>query len=448
MNLLQFRAINPRLNIRIFMRGRWLPEWRGKNYVHTKRIAMRKWGRECGRIMGSSDPDKLERLADHMDSAPSVSCSCIKADEMLTAYGWWECGELGAWQSPDEPRFSVENGEDVCSEGRSSGEYYHCEQCNGLFCGSPEVTTCDTNDMYCGERCARRNGCMIDCDGDWRSEECQCGCCDEEDECDDDYCDDGIYSYSSYPGGLIGPGGDYNIGTEIEIEFKSESRRRAFISSINEGHTAREVFCKRDGSLGSYGIEAVTGYGQYADMVPVLKGICEKALAQVGRSHNTTTCGQHISVSRSNMTHEHQARFVVFFNLPDNQEYLKTFARRSQCSWARTDPGKATDTFIKKVVDDRGFRYGEKYEAVNFCHDSHLEVRIFKGTLRIETVLARMALVALVAEYCKSDLTAKELTSIKFLQWMKEKDCELSTVIKQYLVHREAAVAERALATV
>jgi hypothetical protein len=439
MNLVDFITENPMADVRGFIRARLVPPGRQQPYNYDLHVRQLEWGWYMSALLAQGD---VRAIAEHMNIG-YVGCKCDAAADVLRDAGWWLCADTEEWQSPSEERCYVSNEDHyVCQDARENGEYYRCDECGNLNSGDPEICEYDGDGMYCRERCARNAGLTQDCDGDWRSYICDCGCCDEDE--DDDYQDNnGIYSYSSYPGGLIGAGGKYNVGTEIEIEFKGCSQRNKFIDSINTGHKPKEVFCKQDGSLGSYGIEAVTGYGQYSDMAPIIKSICEKALAQAGRSHNTTTCGQHVAVSRQGMSHEQQARFVVFFNLPDNQAVLKDFARRSGSSWSRTDTGKANDAYIERVKNDRGFYGCQKYEAVNCCHDTHLEVRIFKGSLRLQTALARMALVAMVAEYCESELTAKELTVIKFMQWIQDKDCAEATVIKEYIVHREAAKTER-----
>lgn len=133
-----------------------------------------------------------------------------------------------------------------------------------------------------------------------------------------------------------------------------------------------------------------------------------------------------------------QARFVVFFNHPSNQPFLKVFARRNSSRYAATVPSKCDDNFIKRCEGDFDYLLGDKYEAVNCNHNTHLEVRIFRGSLNDNTILSRLALVHLVSEWVEQDLKAKNLLYSDFTKWMKSRgmDCELFKNIEQYLKRR------------
>jgi hypothetical protein len=415
------------------MRGHWVrtPFRPVRNWRY--KAARHEWGREMATALSSGC---VEDVASLLNNMPGSCATPDKAEELLTNKGWWKCIYNEEWCEPDADRTWIRNEDGYVSEsGYDNGDYYCCEGCGDHYSGDPDVVTEDCSDRYHSERCARNSGCCFGDDGGWYSLSDNAPCDDNEDEDED-----GVYSYDTYLGGLVGVGGKYNVGVEIEIEFSDCDNRGNFVSEIYSGHSTREAHCKHDGSLDSYGVEVATGYGLWGDMMPIVKSVCRKAKDNSGKSHNTTTCGQHISVSRASMSHEQQARFVVFFNLPDNQDMLKQFARRTS-SYAEVKADKCTDAFIQNVVSRGNMGYGNKYEAVNHNHRTHLEVRIFKGTLRFETIAARMALVALVAEYCEKNLSAKDLKMSNFLEWLSAVESDLATSIKDYLIYRNVNVA-------
>lgn len=347
---------------------------------------------------------------------------------MLLDHNWFVSLYSSRW-THDPGRVSVRGGHVRDSEARF---YRSCEECSDVVRRSEGIVTVDDCDFFCCEGCAEDYGCIRRGDRWYSSDD------------DDDDSDDGVYSYNTYLGGLVGPGSTYNIGTEIEIEFSCNRDRKGFVRAIESEFRPSHAHCKSDGSLGCYGVEVATGYGDFAEMSDVVKGVCAFALDHGGRAHTTDSCGQHISVSRQNMSIPQQARFVVFFNHPANQTLLKEFARRPSCHWARVIPDKSTKQWVDERVRLNSLGRGEKYEAVNCCHSSHLEVRIFRGSLRTDTALARMALVKNVAVYCEEDLAVEELTTEKFLEWISTRSCVESGYIKDYLIYR--SVKQPALA--
>jgi hypothetical protein len=246
-----------------------------------------------------------------------------------------------------------------------------------------------------------------------------------------------IYRYNQTFVGQVGSEAHYPLGVELEIEFGEEEHKREFAAIVRDQYGRGVCHCKHDGSLSDYGVELVTGYGEWATISPIIANVSQIARKLGGKSHNTDTCGQHISVGRSNMSTAQQARYVVFFNHPDNQEALKKFARRYSPRYAEIKGYKAIDSFIDQCERDGDCLLGDKYEAVNCNHETHLEVRIFKGSLRTETTLARMALVGLVAEFCEGKRRAKDLVWNVFSEWLAARECAMSKSVLNYIVYMQ-----------
>jgi hypothetical protein len=248
-----------------------------------------------------------------------------------------------------------------------------------------------------------------------------------------------IYRYNQTFVGPIGVQDSYPLGIELEIEFDDEDVKHDFAKVVRDKYSRDVCHCKRDGSLSEAGVELVTGYGPYEDISSIVADVAQIACDFDGRSYRTDTCGQHISIGRSEMSTAQQARFVVFFNHPENQQFLYEFARRTSARYAVTVPTKATDEFIRMCDGDYDNLSGDKYEAVNCNHRSHLEVRIFKGSLNVNTILSRLALVRLMGEFCEERRSAKQLTSKEFLKWLRGRDgdCDMFKNIEQYLKRRK-----------
>jgi hypothetical protein len=437
MNLMYYRRRWPHLDVRQFMKKRMAGTVPPRPEPPHVRKAMKEWGHKMGKALKQPRREMAALLNERLDTDSPVShCNCEKAVSKLASHGWFVSACTSRWSHDPDAREVVGG---TVTAAQFHRLYYTCAQCSEHHRNPIAISTRDNGMMYCSNWCAEAAGCEQR-SGGWYNEDSEGES--DWDDCYDDDDDDynsvqGIYSYCTYLGSLVGSGGKYNIGTEMEIEFPSKGMQRAFVTSITEEFRTHEAHCKGDGSLGQYGVEVVTGYGAWHDMSQTATKICELALACEGKAHLTDSCGQHISIARSGMSCEQQARFVVFFNHPDNQPILKEFARRGQCTWSRVQPDKIDDRFIENSKRNGAIPTGQKYEAVNCNHDSHLEVRIFKGSLRAATVIARMALVHLVATFCEKDLTASELRMPGFFEWLATQDGPEATSVKEYLVHRK-----------
>jgi hypothetical protein len=431
MNLVECKRRYPHLDLRAYMQRRMHVCHEGRVESPEVRAEQRLWGHRMARVLHGA----RREIAPLMNAIPQ-GCHCEKALAVLSQHNWFISRFSNRWMH-DTDRREVVDGYVSHDEIR---HYRACNECASVRLRAEMICTVDDNDYFCDGDCARDYGCEHGVGDRWYSSP-------EEDRWDDDDDEDndgGLYSYCTYLGGLIGEGGKYNLGTEIEMEYRCARDQRAFISQIGSEFKPKQAHCKRDGSLDTWGVELVTGYGKLEDMAPVVGRACEIAVSCKGRSHTTDTCGQHIAVSRGNMAIDQQARFIVFFNHPDNQKMLVEFARRSDSSWARPDSRKATKEWLDGAKGRGRIEYGSKYEAVNCGHDTHLEVRIFRGSLRAPTVIARMAMVEMVAVYCEEDRPVEELTFSRFLEWLNNQSGTSAQYIKDYLVYR--SVKQPALA--
>lgn len=173
---------------------------------------------------------------------------------------------------------------------------------------------------------------------------------------------------------------DRFIGIELEVECR-ESKYDAverLNDALNEGRMGSKVWFENDGSLSDSGFEMITnpmGLDTHANFWLWLQ---DKSLTRTLRSHDTSTCGLHIHVSRKNLHDLQLNRMNVFINHPDNQPLVKAVARRYATNYAR----------IREKQMGKAHYAVDRYDALNLENDETVEFRIFKGTLKHESLMA------------------------------------------------------------
>lgn len=242
-----------------------------------------------------------------------------------------------------------------------------------------------------------------------------------------------IHNYSYKPEPEIGYKNDresrehLTFGVELECEPRNDGgnvRMDAYelsdrIDEIPGGRT----YCKSDGSL-SNGVEIVSHPGTLAHHMYVMhwrqiQRTCEKAGF---RSHDAANSGLHVHVGRAQLgstdaEREETIRKVqVLFVLYAAE--LTRFSRRTRSrldEWASfrsfgmsPDSIRATDgdtlaTWARSSVPtfESGY-HDRRYTAVNLMNLATVEIRIFRGTLKRDTLIAAIQLVSNVFEYAMS----------------------------------------------
>lgn len=201
----------------------------------------------------------------------------------------------------------------------------------------------------------------------------------------------------------------------IEVEMEAQDMTTLNMAAEYAANRLEEddlAYLKRDGSLDE-GFELVThpmSFEYYRDYAETLWGTIETLRTKYYmRSWDTRTCGLHIHISRTGFTSgAHMHRFMnLVYTLQDLFEIL---AGRSSSRWASFEDvrvGKITDSgqavywksFAKKINEGRNT---DRYTAIN-CQNQHtLEMRIFKGTLNRDTIMAQISLAHASVEYTRN----------------------------------------------
>lgn len=185
------------------------------------------------------------------------------------------------------------------------------------------------------------------------------------------------------------------MGVEIEVDKLNDAMGTAQ-DILTEFSNNEDLFClKYDGSLSdrASSFELVTQPCdlQYHKENFPWSALCARIIEQGGRSHNTTTCGLHVHISKhafGMIAWERVCRFVYH-----NVSRMEKLARRSNSTWAQNLPDNYLDIISYRDKTKR-------YLWLNFTNQHTVEFRGFKGTLNHCTVKACIEMVHAICNYC------------------------------------------------
>lgn len=210
-----------------------------------------------------------------------------------------------------------------------------------------------------------------------------------------------IHRYSYKPAPRFYGNGDMNstlyFGMELETDNgNNEDFAKALLAGcdIEEEHfePVKEVYCKADGSLSYQGCEVVTHpctLDYHLSDNSFWNTVSRLASNYGMKSHDAMRsgehdCGLHIHVSRKpfeeNNVEDYEEKIAVAFEKFRN-EWQKV-ARRRNNHYAQFYGVN------EKEALKREMRYSDRYHAVNTQNSSTVEIRIFRGTLNLNTLKA------------------------------------------------------------
>jgi len=179
----------------------------------------------------------------------------------------------------------------------------------------------------------------------------------------------------------------------------------------------RVVF-ERDGSLNS-GFEIISNpmtFNYIMENKINIKNMLQELINNGYISHDSTTCGLHIHLSKNYFT-ENQIDKLQFL-IERFKKELIIFSRRTSeqiNSWAKfitdypgTENEKINLDFIKKYKNK-----SERYQVLNLSNSDTIEFRLIRGTLKTNTFLASIELLHNMAGIVKRK-SLKDLEKITF----------------------------------
>ncbi|MBQ8310559.1 MAG: zinc-binding protein [Clostridia bacterium] len=352
--------------------------------------------------------------------------------------------------------------------------------CNSCGCSAPTVQLTEFDGHMMCPDCLSANTLICEDCGDriWRSENerstahplcsscreedyCYCSRCDTlihndsahylEDEentpycrsCYEIECDRNIHEYNYKPDPVFYGEGSRFFGVELEIDEGGEDDSSAEDVMYVGNRSGEHIYCKHDGSLHD-GFEIVTHPMtlEYHMAIMPWKDITDKARKLGYTSHQAETCGLHIHVNRTSFGEsaevQDEAIGRILYFVERNWNELLIFSRRTQeqlNSWARRYGYKDQP---KEMLEHAKKGYDGRYTCVNLTNYSTIEFRIFRGTLKLNTILATLQLVNHICEVAVS-LSDEE---VRHLSWSRFVDLITEPELIQYLKERRIYVNE------
>ena len=233
-----------------------------------------------------------------------------------------------------------------------------------------------------------------------------------------------IEDYYYKPEPLFRGDGPRYFGVELEIDGAGEDDTSAQkVMEIANGNGLENLYCKHDGSLDD-GFEMVTHpmtLEYHMKEMPWAR-ILQEAIHLGYTSHQATTCGLHVHVNRNAFgdTEEAQdaviARILYFFE--KNWEELLKFSRRTPRQLERWATRYGYKDQPKELLDHakKGY-HGGRYTSVNLTNTDTIEFRIFRGTLKYNTLIATLQLLDRICDVaiCLTDDQIKAMSWTTFV---------------------------------
>ena len=271
------------------------------------------------------------------------------------------------------------------------------------------------------------------------------------DDCDDaPYCcnchtrfrQGNIHDYYYKPEPVFYGNGPRYFGVELEIDEAGEDAESAGKLLLIANRNADHLYCKHDGSLED-GFELVTHPMTLAYHLHEMPwgAVLHKAASMGYTSHQARTCGLHIHVNRNAFGESETeqdaciARILYFFE--KHWEELLKFSRRTPRQleqWAARYGYKEQPKDILEHAKKGG--HGGRYTCVNLTNTDTIEFRMFRGTLKLNTLIATLQLVDRICDvaFC---LTDEELKAISWTTFVS--GCQAPELV-QYLKERRLYV--------
>jgi len=272
----------------------------------------------------------------------------------------------------------------------------------------------------------------------------------DEDEAYCDHCFQRVRShhrindYYYKPTPLFYGSGNRFFGVELEIDEGGEDSRSATELMNITNHKNELAYCKHDGSLHD-GFEIVTHpmtLDFHQNEMP-WEALLQRAVVLGYRSHQAGTCGLHVHVNRTALggTEAKQeaciARILYFFE--KHWDELLKFSRRTSRQLEQWAARYGYKEQPREILDHakKGYHNG-RYSCVNLQNLDTIEFRIFRGTLKRNTLIATLQLVDWI---CTMAISFSD-EDIKALSWTTfVTGCQAPELI-QYLKERRLYVNE------
>jgi hypothetical protein len=257
------------------------------------------------------------------------------------------------------------------------------------------------------------------------------------DDCYHEYAAD-VHQYDYQPEPVFhGTGTTRFYGVELEID-DGDASVTDDLKAISDDENL--FYLKSDGSLGDSGVEIVTHPAtlKFHEKQFPWQDVIDTAKQYGYTSHDAGSCGMHIHVSRDSLGKSRRAQdqtidklLVMIWRF---WPQLRKFSRRgSDMQWCNPNIDSHHEGPFRKSELDYAKDKG-KYSALNVYHGPTIEFRLFRGTLRRETLMASLQLFDVLIDLAMANGLSWAIRSAK---WQDVIDAaEKRPALKSYLNSR------------
>ncbi len=303
------------------------------------------------------------------------------------------CSMCGCALDDDE---HTEIDDELICDGCAEEHTVQCDHCGETIWRNDAITDehtalcpCCFDEHY--RRCEDCGRLLHDDDILWSGDYPYCSSCYDRIETE-------IEEYGYKPNPIFYGEGNRYFGVELEIDGAGKYDESAARIKKQTNVRCEHIYCKSDGSLDD-GFEIVTHPMtlNYHMTCMYWEDVLQEAVRMGYRSHMTNTCGLHIHVNRDAFgeTHDEQEKVIerILFFTELHWNELFTFSRRSPHSMNRWAARYGIEKTGKAILDKAKKGNVGRYAAVNLCNYATIEFRLFRGTLKLNTLLATLQLV-------------------------------------------------------
>ena len=275
---------------------------------------------------------------------------------------------------------------DYCSE--CTENYRECERCDGIFCCDDMNYVGGGDSAYCASCIGRVANWCSSCDCyEWHDEMCSP---------DSEF----VHNYSYKPTPQFHGSSDQKLYFGMELEVEAHTGDYAWGAETVTDAWGDFVYLKEDSSL-NFGFEIVTHPATLEYYQEQVKwGVLDQLRNAGFRSWSAGSCGIHIHIDRRAFTDRtHLLAFTYLINR--NENLCRHIAGRNSHYGIINESAKIDNVLtIKRSYSSA--RGGDRYNAVNLQNTHTVEIRMFKGSLKIERVRSAIQFCHASVEYTRA----------------------------------------------